>query len=417
MFTYINMVLDTMLYDRLEVSPDAPIDEIKKKGKKKLIFWHPDKHPNDTETATKKFQEIQEALSILENQEKRKIYDEYGMDGIKGNMDSDGGNPFGPGGPFNGMFSGGFGPMFGGHNQFRNMFQQRENKKENITEKLSVKLEQVYKEETVELKYNHKVFCSHCDQEGTKDGKKSECKECNGNGVKQQQIRMGPMVQIAVMPCNKCSGKGNYVDPSNKCEHCDGNGTINKEKVVHIPLKNGLMTGINLQLEARGHHFKNQKTDLIVIIQVEDHPVFKRSNADLMIDIDLKLYQALFGFNKIIEHLDGRKLLLQHTGKTEFGTIRKISNEGMKDLRTGNKGDLIIKFNIKLPDITNDTLIKALTLIDKNESKKEKELIKNESLIKTIMIDVTNFENKEHNNNDNNDDDTDNEGPSECIQQ
>ena len=123
------MVLDKILYDRLEVSIDAPIEEIKKKGKKMLIKWHPDKHPNDTETATKKFQEIQEALSILENPEKRKIYDEFGMDGIKGNMDSAEGNPFGSGGPFGGMFNGGFGPMFGGHSPFGNMFQQKKLKK------------------------------------------------------------------------------------------------------------------------------------------------------------------------------------------------------------------------------------------------------------------------------------------------
>jgi DnaJ family protein A protein 2 len=404
------MVLDKMLYDRLEVATDVSTEEIKKKGKKLLIKWHPDKHPHDTETATKKFQEIQEAISILENPEKRKIYDEYGMDGIKGNMDSAEANPFN----FGGMFGG---SMFGGHSPFGNMFQQRE-KKENIIEKLNIKLEQVYKEETVELKYTHKVFCSHCNQEGTKDGNKSECKDCNGKGVKQQQVRMGPMVHIAVIPCNKCAGKGNYVESSNKCEYCDGQGTTNKEKVVHIPLKNGLMTGIQLQLEMKGHHFKNQKTDLIVIINVEEHPIFKRSNDDLMIEVELKLYQALFGFNKCIEHLDGRKLLLQHTGKTEFGTIRKISNEGMKDLRTGNKGDLIIKFNVKLPDITNDTLIKALTLIDKNESKKEKDLINDNMLIKTIMTDVTNFNNKENNDDNNDDNDNNNdEGPTECIQQ
>ena len=117
------MVVDKTLYDRLEVQPDAPQDEIKKKGKKLLIKWHPDKHPNNVEMATKKFQDIQEALSILSNEDKRQVYDNYGMDGLKGmgvEQDDGGFNPFGGGGfPFGGggFPFGGFqfgGDMFGG---------------------------------------------------------------------------------------------------------------------------------------------------------------------------------------------------------------------------------------------------------------------------------------------------------------
>ena len=415
------MVVDKTLYDRLEVSPDVPQDELKKKGKKLLIKWHPDKHPNNVEEATKKFQEIQEALSVLDNPEKRKMYDDFGMDALKGDIPQGnpfGGNPFGAGFPFGDMFGPGFAAQF-------NMFPQREERKENVIERMKVQLDQIYKEETVELKYKHKVFCTKCSGEGTNDGSKSDCKDCNGKGVKHQTVRMGPIIQQSLVPCNGCRGKGRQISPDKKCDECKGECNVEKEKIVNIPLKNGLQNGVKLQLEGRGHHFKNTKTDLIVLIEVEDHPIFKRSNSDLVIEIELKLYQALFGFNKVVEHLDGRKLLLQHTGKTEFGTIRKISEEGMKDLRSGMKGDLIIKFNIKLPDIKNDTLIKALTLIDKSESKKEKELAKDETLVKTVMTDVTKYSAQNNNVSDNDSDDdsngsndfNDQSGPGECRQQ
>ena len=423
------MVLDKTLYDRLEVAPDVSQDEIKKKGKKLLVKWHPDKHPNNVEMATKKFQEIQEALSVLENPEKRKMYDDFGMDALKGDIPQGhpfgGGNPFGGGGnPFGGGFP--FADMFGpGFAAQFNMFPQREERKENVIERMKVQLAQIYKEETVELKYKHKVFCTKCSGEGTNDGSKSECKDCNGKGVRQQTVRMGPMIQTSLVPCNGCKGKGRQISPDKRCEECKGECNVEKEKVVNIPLKNGLQNGIKLQLEGRGHHFKNTKTDLIVLIEVDDHPVFKRSNSDLVIEVDLKLYQALFGFNKVVEHLDGRKLLIQHTGKTEFGTIRKISEEGMKDLRTGMKGDLIIKFNIKLPDIKNETLIKALTLIDKSESKREKELLKDEKLVKTVMTDVTQYKEEKHEESDDDSDmnsngsnDFNEDGsPGECRQQ
>lgn len=425
------MVLDKTLYDKLEIETNISQEELKKKGKKILIKWHPDKHPDNVEFATKKFQELQEAYSILENPEKRKIYDEFGMDGIKGDMPGgQGGNPFGQGFPFGPGFP--FGDMFGGFQggfpggpggfpgaQF-NMFPQREEKREHVMEKLNVTLKQIFKEESVELKYKHKICCVKCNGEGSNDGTKTDCNDCGGKGIRTQVTKMGPIIQQSIVPCTGCKGKGKKISDQNKCESCNGLGTLEKEKTIPIPLKNGLTNGVKLQLEGRGHNLKNSKTDLIVIIEVQEDPVFKRSGSDLVIEIELKLFQALFGFNKVIEHLDGRKLLLQFTGKTDFGTVRKIYGEGMKDLRTGIKGDLIIKFNIDLPLITNETLIKALTLMDKSESKKEKSVLTEENLVKTIMTDVTTF--KSNKNNTCFDEDSDNEnnvneGQPECRQQ
>jgi DnaJ family protein A protein 2 len=415
------MVVDKTLYDKLEVDPNISQDELKKKAKKLLIKWHPDKHPDNVEFATKKFQELQEALHILENPEKRKIYDEHGMDGVKGDVPG-GGNPFGQGFPFGPGFP--FGDMFGGGGGFPgaqfNMFPQREERKENVMEKLKVTLKQIFKEEMVELKYKHKICCAKCNGEGSNDGSKTDCNDCGGKGLRTQVMRMGPMIQQSIVPCNACRGKGKKIPDQNKCESCTGTGTLEKEKTIPIPLKNGLTNGVNLQLEGKGHHLKNTKTDLIVVIEVDEDSVFKRTGSDLVIEIDLKLFQALFGFNKVIEHLDGRKLLLQHTGKTEFGTVRKIFGEGMKDLRTGMKGDLIIKFNIDLPTITNETLIKALTLTDKSESKKEKTILTEENLIKTIMTDVTTYKSNKNNtvsDDDSGDENNFKEGPSECRQQ
>lgn len=387
------MVRDSTLYDRLELPPNAPEDEIKRKGKKLLIKWHPDKNPDNVEESTKKFQEIQEALKVLENSESRQLYDQHGMDFLKGGGQQD---------PFQGGFPGGFPPGF----PFGNFFGggppggQREEKKENVVERLDVTLEQLYKEETVEVKYNHNVCCVKCAGEGTNDGSKTECRDCNGQGVKIQVIRMGPMIQQVVGPCNVCRGKGKVIPDKNRCDMCHGNGFVSKETSLHLPLKNGLTTGIKLQLEGKGHRLKNMKTDLLVVINVLPHTIFKCNGTDLIIEVSLKLYQALFGFDKVIQHLDGRQLHLHCTGKTEFGTIRKIVGEGMKDLRSGAKGDLVIKFNIQLPVITNETLIKALTLIDKPESVNEKTILTQSNLVKTMMVDVvsnTYSENKESN--------------------
>ena len=372
------MVVDKTLYDRLEIEPNASPEDIKKKSRKLLVKWHPDKNPHNMEEATQKFQEIQEALEILGDPEKRKMYDEIGMNYVKGDNSPDMSNPFGPGGPFGSGFP--FGEMFSQS--------QQQQKKENLMVKLNVTLEQIYKQETVELTYTHKVYCVKCNGEGSKDNTKSECEDCDGKGRVIKLMRMGPIVQQIVINCETCKGKGNVILENNKCEVCNGNGIVNKEKTIPIPLKNGFGNGIKLQLDSKGHYFKNQKTDLVVVINEEPHDIFKRRGNDLFVEVTLKLYQALFGFDKILVHLDGKKLHLHCTGKTDFNSIKKISQEGMVNLRTGVKGDLIIKFNIELPTITNETLIKELTLLNKNESIAEKNVLKEKDLVKTLLIDV-----------------------------
>ena len=423
------MVVDKTLYDRLEVQPDASQEEIKKKGKKTLIKWHPDKNRNDVEVATKKFQEIQEALQILENPEKRNLYDQIGMDILKGDGSShmNQNNPFGAGGPFGGNnpFGAGFpfGDMFGGFNVNVNVQGHgQEERKENITENLNVTLEQIYNHENVEFKYNHNVYCVKCNGEGSNDGTKSVCKDCEGKGMRIQIIHMGPMIQQIGQPCGTCRGKGKVIPEHNKCDVCHGKGDVSKEKTVTIPLQNGFGNGIKLQLEGKGHHYKNQKTDLIVVINEIPHVMFKRNGNDLYTEITLKLYQSLFGFDKVLKHLDNRKLHLHCTGKTNFGSIRKIQGEGMTDLRNGIKGDIVIKFNIELPNITNETLIKALTLLDKKEYTSEKNLVKESDLVKILMVDVQNtesFGSKENINSDTEEEgnNMNTEGQTDCSQQ
>lgn len=417
------MVKETGLYDILEVKPNASKEEIMKSGKKLSVKWHPDKHPKDTETATKKFQEIQEALSILSNEEKREMYDNYGLDGLKGLSSGDDDGPFGPFGggfPFPGNFPfGGF--SFGG-DMFGNMSANRAQERENIMKKLDVTLDQIYKEETVNLKYEQKVTCHSCNGEGTSDGNKIECSDCDGKGVKVRIIRMGPgIAQQQIGPCITCNSKGKVVPEGMKCSPCFGKGYIIKEKTVPITLKNGFGSGIKMQLEGKGNHINNYKTDLVVVINELEHPEFKRRNSDLIIDIKLKLYQALFGFDKIITHLDGRKLHIHHTGKTNYGAIRRIQGEGMFDLRTKQKGDMIIKFTFELPTIKNETLQKAIMLLDKPETLNEKETLSQNDLIKTIMTDVSDDDfnhRKEHKNSDERDDDNENNVRGvQCAQQ
>ncbi|XP_066591006.1 dnaJ homolog subfamily B member 6-like isoform X2 [Prorops nasuta] len=70
-------------YRVLEISRTATGVEIKKAYRKLALRWHPDKNPENLEEANKKFKEISEAYEVLSDDKKRRVYDQYGKDGLQ----------------------------------------------------------------------------------------------------------------------------------------------------------------------------------------------------------------------------------------------------------------------------------------------------------------------------------------------
>ena len=71
------------LYKIMGVKRDASEAEIKKAFKKLAIKYHPDKNQDDPEGAKEKFQKIANAYEILSDEEKRRIYDQTGEEGVR----------------------------------------------------------------------------------------------------------------------------------------------------------------------------------------------------------------------------------------------------------------------------------------------------------------------------------------------
>ena len=87
---------------------------------------------------------------------------------------------------------------------------------------------------------------------------------------------------------------------------------------------------------------------MIIVINEIPHKHFKRDGPNLITEVTLELYQSLFGFDKVIKHLDGSLLHISSSSKIEDGDVKKIVNKGMMNLRTNSPGDLfaILKENI-----------------------------------------------------------------------
>jgi len=349
-------MVDTILYERLGLNAKASSDDINSAFKKLAREYHPDKAPAEKKDEyTKKFQDILQAKEVLMDKEKRNIYDQVGMDMFKNNMDQQQ--------PDMSSFFGNFNP-FGGHGHVHE-------EREDIEKKLDVTLEQIYNEETVTVNYRFKSMCIKCTGEGTSDGKSSICTNCNGRGMQVRVMQMGPMIQQVQMACGPCKGKGKVVQDNNKCDGCAGKCFNYKDKSLQVPLKSGLTSGNKIQLSGKGHQLKNAKTDLILIINELPHQVFTRYNNNLIMNIELKLYQALFGFEKCIEHLDKEKFIISSNTKTDYNKVVKINNKGMKSMNGKSNGDLYVRFTINIPNLNNmdnDTKHKYKTLFKSFDS-------------------------------------------------
>ena len=70
-------------YEVLGASRDASDAELKKSYRKLALKYHPDRNPGD-QAAEDRFKEAAEAYDVLSDAQKRRIYDQYGHQGLEG---------------------------------------------------------------------------------------------------------------------------------------------------------------------------------------------------------------------------------------------------------------------------------------------------------------------------------------------
>ena len=319
-------------YNILGVSKNATANDIKKAYRKMAKLNHPDKG-GDAE----KFKEINKANEVLSDPEKRKSYDMFGEEGMKnsGNMSSHFGN----------MFN-----MFGG--------EQRNHRKkgENTVFPLKVSLKDLYDGLVKKLKVRRNVICKDCKGKGCV-GELVNCNECNGNGIKIVIKRLSPnMVQQFRMECENCSGEGKIAPSNDKCAKCDGNKIIVEREMLEVCIKKGSKDGEKIVFKKKADEKPGYITgDIIIVIEQIKHDVFERNGDDLILTKEIKLSEALYGTKFIIEHLDGRKLLVDEDDIIKPNDIKIIEDEGMPKYDNVNlNGNLVIHFIVVFPDTIDD---------------------------------------------------------------
>lgn len=192
---------------------------------------------NERAKADVKFKAISQAYEILQDDQKRHIYDTHGMAGLdpRAGMGGDMGEGVDLNDILGEMFGMGGGGMPGGRRS------QRPRKGENEEHPYPVTLEDLYKGKTAKFASKKKVICPTCKGKGGKErAKPVNCASCKGQGVKigLRPLGNGMMAQETVL-CNNCKGAGNVYNEKDKCKKCKGSRTIEERKVLEIYIPRG----------------------------------------------------------------------------------------------------------------------------------------------------------------------------------
>ncbi|EGG17300.1 heat shock protein DnaJ family protein [Cavenderia fasciculata] len=372
------MVKERDYYDRLGVDPGSTQDEIKKAYRKMAIKYHPDKNQGD-KTAEEKFKEISEAYDAIGDPEKRKMYDDYGKDGLKeGGFQSHTADDI-----FSQFFNmGGFSGMsdedadfggFGGFSGFAHRYggkRSRSVKGADIHHEMKRTLEELYNGKLVKLSINRDIVCTTCNGTGAnKPGLNSICTKCKGAKVVLVTKQQGHMITQMQQACPQCHGTGSTLKEEDKCPKCKGKGVTVGQKIVQIQVEKGMRDGQRIVLNGEGSECPGGPPgDVIMTIREKPHAIFKRIGNDLVMEKKIKLMDALSGNSFVIPHLSGKKLWvnLSKSDPPKTGDQRAIMGEGMPILRQeGHYGNLIVQFEIEYPVLTADQITKLEAILPK----------------------------------------------------
>ena len=344
--------MESDFYKALGVSADASADEIKKAYRKLAMQYHPDKNPGD-KAAEENFKLVAEAYEVLGDLEKRKIYDRYGLAGLKDSGYSGPGN-------FEDIFSNFgdvFGDLFGGLGGRTGQKRQGGPVQGNdLRYDLAISFMDAVLGAERDVEISKRETCWTCDGTGLRPGyKPGTCPTCQGRG---QVIHSQGFFRVQTT-CPQCRGEGVII--TEPCNDCQGAGLVGKAKKVSLKIPAGVDDGARMRLrgEGEGGRRGGHSGDLYVILHVEPHEFFQREGNTIHCLFPLTMTQAALGDTVTVPTIRGTKTLEIPPG-TQPEQIFTLKGEGVPSLRGGGKGDMLVEIQVVVP--------KALT-------KRQKELL------------------------------------------
>ena len=340
-------------YKILGVSKDATEDQLKKAYRHLAMKYHPDRNRDDPKTAEEKFKEVKEAYETLSDPQKRQMVDQ-GIDPNDAQAGGFGGGGFGGGGfggfggfggadAFSDIFSSVFGDAFGGGRSAHR--QSRQMRGADMQYHLEITLEEAIMGCKKDITYDNYVQCETCKGSGAAEsGSLKTCPKCHGTG----QIQMSRGFFSTIQECPQCSGRGKIVDKP--CSKCHGDGRVRVKQTVTITVPQGIEDGQRMRLTGKGQAplYGGVPGDLYVLVSVKEHAIFKRHESDLFCEIPISFTTAALGGKVDVPTISGT-ISLTIPPETQTGKMFRIRGKGVKSVRTGSTGDIIVQVIVETP--------------------------------------------------------------------
>lgn len=328
-------------YEILEVDRSASADDIKRAYRKAAKKYHPDLNKDDP-AAAEKFKEVAEANDVLSDEEKRRIYDQYGHDGLR----SRGVAPdINVQDIIEQFFGGGFADFFGTGGRGARRGPRRG---ADLEYPLQLDFLEAAHGVTKKIAVPRRVECSTCTGKGLKPGAKAgACATCNGVG---QVISAQGFLRIRTT-CPTCRGQGSLIRPEDRCGTCNGAGRVRETTDMEVKIPAGSYSGLQIRHPGAGEAGEpgGDSGDLYVTLEVMPHEVFKRDGADVYVTVTVPYEVMCLGGPISVPTIRGEETLELSRG-TQNNHVVVLPGKGMEVLRArGQRGDQHVRLVVDVP--------------------------------------------------------------------
>ncbi|MGD8466153.1 MAG: molecular chaperone DnaJ, partial [Anaerolineae bacterium] len=314
-------------YQVLGIDRNATDEQIKKAFRRLARQYHPDVNKNPEAEA--RFKEINEAYEVLSDREKRGMYDRFGHAGPQAGFG--GFNDFGG---FEDIFESFFGGMRTGTSTRRGPTRGAD-----LRYDLTIDFEEAVFGAEREIVIPRHEVCPQCKGSGAEPGTQPiRCPQCNGTGEvrRQQQTILGSFVQVTT--CPRCQGEREIV--TTPCTRCRGQKAVQVERTISVKIPAGVDNGTRIRLAGEGEPGVRggPPGNLYVELRVEPHEYFRRTDTNILLELDINITQAALGDKIRIPTLDGDEELVIPAG-TQTGEVIRLRDKGVPHLRRNGRGD------------------------------------------------------------------------------